>query len=84
MPAPASVQVQTQLKAALLARGFVKRSYVNGAVVSDPTSLPDSLQRLVDALGNGDSAWFAQWQQAQQVLIPSTGGEGSPSTGTLP
>lgn len=84
MPAPQATLVQTQLKAALLAKGFTKKSYVNGALVEDPTSLPDQLQKLVDAWANGDANWFAIWQAAQPVLIPATSPAGTPSTGVLP
>ncbi len=84
MPAPLATLIQTQLKAALLAKGFTKKSYVNGAVVEDATSLPDQLQKLVEAWSNGDTAWFAVWQLAQQVNIPSTSPAGTPSVGNLP
>ena len=72
MPAPAATSIQTQLKASLLAKGFTKKSYVNGAVVEDPSSLPDALQKLVDAWSNGDAAWFASWQAAQAVAASDT------------
>ncbi len=84
MPAPAATAIQVQLKIALLAQGFTKKSYVSGAVVEDKTSLPDHLQKLVNALGNGDSAWFQAWQAAQKVLVPVTSTPGSPSAGILP
>lgn len=72
MPAPIPTAIQVQLKTAFLAKGFTKKAYVNGAIIEDPTSLPDSLQKLVDALGNGDSAWFAAWQAAQAVTAIDT------------
>jgi len=84
MPAPAAFSIQTQLKLALLAKGFTKKTYVNGAIVSDPTSLPDALQKLVDAWGIGDNGWFAIWQASQSVLIPSTSPVTTPSVGILP
>jgi hypothetical protein len=84
MPAPAATSIQVQLKIALLAKGFTKKTYVNGAIVEDPTSLPDALQNLVDAWSRGDAAWFAQWQLAQTALIPVTSTPGTPSTGILP
>jgi len=84
MPAPFATAIQVQLKTALLNKGFVKKTYVNGAIVPDPTSLPDKLQEFVDALGNGDNAWFTAWQASQTVLIPVTSTPGLPSTGTLP
>lgn len=84
MPAPAATSIQVQLKIALLAKGFTKKTYVNGAIVEDPTSLPDALQKLVDAWSNGDSAWFALWQASQTTLIPVTSVPGTPSTGILP
>jgi hypothetical protein len=84
MPAPVAVSIQNQLKQALLDKGFTKKTYVDGAIVSDKTSLPDALQSLVDAWGNGDAKWFADWQTAQKVLIPSTSPVTTPSTGILP
>lgn len=84
MPAPIATAIQNQLKIALLAQGFTKKSYVNGAVVEDKTSLPDHLQKLVTAWANGDNAWFSAWQAAQQVLVPVTSTPGSPSSGILP
>jgi hypothetical protein len=84
MPAPASATIQATLKQAFLAKGFTKKTYVNGAVVSDPTTLPDALQTLIEAFANGDAAWFATWQGAQSVLIPATSTSGTPSVGNLP
>jgi hypothetical protein len=68
MPAPAAAFIQTQLKAALLAKGFTKKTYVNGAIVSDPTALPDKLQTLVEAWASGDNAFWAVWQASQAVV----------------
>ena len=84
MPAPTAFSIQTQLKRALLAKGFTKNTYVNGYIVSDPNSLPDALQKMVDAWGIGDNGWFDLWQVAQTVLIPSTSPVTTPSTGKLP
>ena len=84
MPAPSAVQVQVALKQALLNKGFTKKTYVNGAIVEDPTSLPDALQKLVEAWAMGDANWFAAWQATQVVNIPVTSPPGSPSVGLLP
>ena len=84
MPAPTSVLIQNALKQALLDRGFTKKVYVNGAVVSDPTTLPDGLQTLVEAFASGDNQWFTTWQASQTVLIPATSVPPLPSTGILP
>lgn len=84
MPSPQATLIQTQLKASLLAKGFTKKTYVDGALVEDPTSLPDQLQKLVEAIANGDANWFALWQATQTVLIPVTSTPGTPSSGVLP
>jgi hypothetical protein len=84
MPAPAPTQIQTFLTAALIGKGFVKKSYVEGRLVTDPTKLPDKLAELVSGLSNGLSQEWAVWQASQTVVIPVTSTPGSPSTGVLP
>lgn len=84
MPAPTNGSIQAAITQNLLAAGFVKNVYVNGVVTPQPGVLPDALAKLVRAWSSGDSLWFGQWQGLQAVLIPSTGAEGSPSTGKLP
>jgi len=80
MPAPSPTQIQNFLTTALLAKGFTKKSYVNGALVVDPSKLPDKLAELVSGISNGLSQNWASWQAAQVVTIPVTSSAGSPST----
>ncbi len=83
MPTPSPSQIQTALTQAFLNKGFTKKSYVDGKLIEDPTALPDQLARLVSALANGDSTWFAQWILSEIVTIPVTSPSGSPSAGFL-
>jgi hypothetical protein len=85
MPSPQAIQIESALKQALLAKGFVKRSYdSNGAITVDPTSLPDALQKLVEGFAGGDNVWFSQWQATQTVLVPGVTSGPSTAVGTLP
>lgn len=79
MPAPQVNQIQMALTQAFIAKGFTKKTYVDGKLIEDRTALPDQLANLVAALATGDQAWFAQWQAAQVVQILNTGTPGGPS-----
>jgi hypothetical protein len=72
MPAPSPTQIQNFLTTALLAKGFTKKSYVNGALVVDPTKLPDKLADLVSGISNGLSQNWVAWQAAQSVNAVDT------------
>ena len=90
MPAPVSGSIYNYLKAAFIAQGYYKRTYVNGVVVTDPTALPDEMDKMVQAIAAGLALQWAAWQAEQvvavnnptvslnPVLIPPLG------TGTLP
>lgn len=67
MPAPSPTQIQTFLTTALLAKGFTKKTYVDGALIVDPTKLPDKLADLVSGISNGLSQNWKAWQAAQSV-----------------
>lgn len=67
MPAPTPTQIQNFLTSALLAKGFTKKSYVDGALIVDPTKLPDKLADLVSGISNGLSQEWAVWQAGQSV-----------------
>jgi len=81
MPAPTNGAIQTALTQNLVNAGFVKSTYVNGTVTPQPGVLPDALQKLVQALAQGDALWFSQWQAVQTIVAV---GPSFPSTGTLP
>jgi alpha-glucuronidase len=72
MPAPSPTQIQTFLTQALLAKGFTKKSYVNGALVVDGSRLPDKLADLISGLSNGLSRNWTAWQASQTVSATDT------------
>lgn len=84
MPAPSPAQIQTFLTNALIAKGFVKKTYVSGALITDPTQLPEKLAELVSGISNGGAQQWTAWQTAQIVNIPVTSVPGTPSAGNLP
>lgn len=70
MPAPTAQSIETFLTQSLLSQGFVKKEFVNGALVSNPTELPDDMKRLVKGLSVGLSQQWVVWQAAQVVNVP--------------
>lgn len=84
MPAPSAAQIKAFVKNALLKDGFNKKTYVQGSLVSDPTALPEDLDRLAGALSQGVADAWTAWQATQVVTIPVTAPPGSPSIGVLP
>lgn len=84
MPAPPVALIETNLKAALLAQGFVKYTYVEGVQTVVPGELPDEMKPLVKALATGVAQTWQTWQAGQTVLVPVTSVSGTPSTGVLP
>jgi len=83
MPAPTPTAIQNFLTSALLAKGFTKKSYLDGALVVDPTKLPDKLADLVSGLSNGLAQEWAVWQASQAVVAVDTV-TGAPVVGTPP
>ena len=72
MPAPSPTQIQTFLTTGLIAKGFVKKTYVNGVLVVDSTQLPEELAKLVAGLANGMAQNWTAWQSAQAVVASDT------------
>jgi hypothetical protein len=77
MPAPSQDSLENFLKNALLAEGFVKKTYVNGILVTDPTQLPDSMKGMVKGLAVGLSLQWKVWQSTQVVTSAVTTAPGT-------
>jgi hypothetical protein len=84
MPAPTTTAFKTFLKQNLLAKGFIKRAYVNGVLVETPTELPAHLEKQIDAEANGLHQEWVIWQATQTVSTPGVMSGTSVGTGTMP
>ncbi len=84
MPAPSAQSIETYLTKALLAKGFNKKSFVNGALVVEPTTLPPELKKLVQGVSAGLNEQWIAWQATQTVTVPGVTSGPSVATGILP
>ena len=85
MPAPTQLDIQENIKQAMLAQGYGKQSYgVNDKIITSPTELTKDMEKLVVAIAVGINQTWVAWQAAQIVTIPATGSPGAPSAGILP